>query len=80
VHFAHAGDSSYEGRLYLAREPLHLWECKFEGFGHVLSGHVAGRKDEFAYGMFLQCLLFEEVIANPLVSRQQNPTVGTNFR
>lgn len=79
MDFARARDSGYEGRPYLAREPLHFWECKFKGAGQVLAGHVAGSKDEFADGMFLQCLLFEEVITDPLVGSQQNPTVGTNF-
>ena len=80
MHFARAGDSGYEGRLYLAAEPLHFGQPKFKGAGHVLPGHVAGRKDEFAHGMFLQCLLFEEVITYSLVGCQQNPTVGTNPR
>jgi hypothetical protein len=67
VHFARARDSGYEGRPYLAGEPLHFGECKFKGAGHVLPGHVAGREDEFPHRMFLQCLLFEEVITYSLV-------------
>ena len=67
MHLACARDRGHEGRLYLAGEPLHFWECKLKGAGHVLPGHVAGRKDEFAHGMFLQCLLFEEVITYSLV-------------
>ena len=54
----------------------HFRESEFERGGHVAAGHVAGSKDEFPDGVFLEGALFQEVVADALIRCQQDPTFG----
>jgi len=43
----------------------------------VLARHVAGGEDKFPDGMFREGAFFEQVVADALISRQQNPALRT---
>jgi hypothetical protein len=70
VDFAEASDGGYEGWFEFVAEAAHFGECEVEGGGHVLAGHVAGREDEFADGVFFKSVFFEEVVADAFVRGQ----------
>lgn len=75
VDFADARDGRDEGRIDFAEEPAHLRESELERAGHVLARHVAGGEYKLPDSMNRESMLFEEVVADTLIRRQQNPAV-----
>lgn len=75
VDFADASNGGYKGRIEFAGEAAHLRESQFERAGHVLTGHVAGGEDKLPHSMFRESTFFEEVVADALIRRQQNPAL-----
>jgi hypothetical protein len=77
VDFANARSGGDEWRMEFAGEAAHFRESEFECACHVLARHVAGGEDKFPDGMFREGAFFEQVVADALISRQQNPALRT---
>ena len=77
VDFADARDGGDEWRIEFAREAAHFRESEFKRVSHVLARHVTGGEDKLPDGMFREGALFEQVVADALISRQQNPALST---
>src|ERR1700719_4717881 len=64
INVAVAGNGGDEGRFGSGKQFEHLVERAFESCGHVLTGHIAGGKNELADGMKFESEFFERVVAN----------------
>lgn len=73
VDFPRASDGSDKWRFKFTEEASYFGQSEFEGSGHVLAGHIAGGEDELANGMLFEGAFFEEVVADALISRKQDP-------
>jgi hypothetical protein len=77
VDLADSRDRGDEWWIEFAREAAHFRESEFERVSHILARHVAGGEDKFPDGMFREGAFFEQVVADALISRQQNPALRT---
>lgn len=80
MHFAFSRNCRYEWRSDFPTNPPHFLDGNGERCSHVAAGQVAGGKDELTHPIFLKRALLEKVVANVLVSRQQDPPVPPDFR
>lgn len=80
VDLALTGNGGDERRIEFAAEATHFGDGQFQGGGHVLAGHVAGGKDEFADGVLLKSAFFKEVVADAFVRGEQGPAIRADER
>lgn len=80
MDFASAGDCGDEGWVEFTAEAAHFRQSEFEQGGHFQARQVAGGKDKFADGVFLEGAFFEQVVADALIAGQQHPAIATHQR
>lgn len=80
MDFAFSRDGSDERRFVLAAKLAHFCEGDFKCRGHVPGGHIARRENELRDRMLAECALFEKVVTNVFIRREQDPSVGSHHR
>jgi hypothetical protein len=80
VDFSSSRNRGDKRRLHGTGDSLHLGKSSFKRRRHFSSRHIAGREHEFTHGILFKSTPLKKIVADSLVSGEQNPTLFTHER